>query len=168
MTSDPFTKGLKADLTPSNPPPKGYKLVTPAEVGMHLPPDDPRRHRKIALKFDSSPEGFEAFERQTQRTHERVETEGGATLILVMEGHPIGTKTHRERLQAWREGKLPLPSLADYLGIKALTPAGHASRASVQRSETSEQLVQRLERQREEKRTGVRLEAAPRNPTFSR
>lgn len=139
--------------------PKGMKLVTLAEAGCHLPASETfQKSRKIALKFTNTPEGHAAWEKQAMKTHETVEADGGAILVLTMQGHSIGSESHRKRLQGWREGKLQLPALGDYLGMKPLTPAGTAPRAAVQRRETNEELESRLARQRREKAEGVRLE----------
>ena len=165
MTSDPFLKavkdesaGRKSAVTNLR---KGMKLVTAAEVGMHLPPGHPFAKRRVFSKPDDSAEGRAIWEKQSFATHQQVEAEGGAILVLVMQGHGIGSESHRKRLQDWREGKLELPTLQEALGMKPVNNQVELKpRTELKEHDTPESIAARVARARASNE-GVRLERAP-------
>ena len=138
--------------------PKGMRLATLAETGVHLKRDDSARGQKLAYKFTDTPEGHAAWEKQAQATQESIAREGGIIIALVSAGKKIGTPEHEEAMNAWRAGKLELPSLAEALGMKPTSNQQTTPRAPVERRETNQQLEDRLARQRRERTESVRLE----------
>lgn len=160
-TSDPFLSGLTAEKQSRESAaanvPRGHVLCLPQDVGIFFPAGSVERSRKVYHRPANTPDGLAAWERQATETHDKIEREGGAALVLVMQGHPIGSKGHRDRLQAYREGRLQLPSLAEFMGLKSTNNAEGIVKNAVRR-ETNEQLEARLARQRRERAEGVRLQ----------
>lgn len=160
MTSNPFISKLLADKAAVAKVPEGHRACSAREKGMFYSQQNIHLNaRKIFHKpIPGNPVGEARWEKQSMETHKRVEDEGGAVLVLGMRGLRQGTEDFKKAFAAWKAFELELPTLADALGLKIESPDRFAPRASVQHRETNAELEQRLARQREEKRTGIKLE----------
>ena len=162
--SNSCTDAIDTDLTVATRAPVGFNRVTGPEVGIFFRPEDAHMsRRKIYLKPNNTPEGLAAWEKQSQATHDEVDRTGEAKLILGMRGLRQGTEDFKKAFAAWERGDLVLPSLADALGMPKKNNQDHGgtARGEVARVELAAETEHRLQRMRDQARSGVRLEPAP-------
>ena len=148
MTSNPFLSALNQDrIARENAKASGKTLVTAAEVGIFYGgTGTPLSHRRIWPK----PATIEQWEEQALRNHECTMAQAPSILFVCSTGTSPFSEEGKQMLADLKAGKLALP-ITEESKSPAHTPVA-------QRRETNEQLESRLARQREEKRTGVRLE----------